>query len=124
MIFNLTKGISNCDFESVSDNGTTLFFLGLPIVFGYDIGESSAKQILNNYINKKINYSEIYGFYLICIHNSLDNSYLFFSGVKTYEGKYLNDLKEGIWKYYKSDGSFDYKIDYENGIAQTQENNE
>lgn len=108
MIFNLTKGISNCDFESVSDNGTTLFFLGLPIILGCDIGKSSAKQILNNYINKKINYSEIYGFYLICIHNSLDNSYLFFSD------------NSGMYKYYFNEENISSSVfDYVDQVKHT-----
>jgi antitoxin component YwqK of YwqJK toxin-antitoxin module len=50
----------------------------------------------------------------------LDGSYTLYNsvGVKKYSGKYLNDIKDGIWKYYKDDKSFDYQIEYINGISQ------
>ena len=37
---------------------------------------------------------------------------------KKYQGKYLDDIKDGIWKYYKDNKSFDYQLKYINGISQ------
>ena len=51
--------------------------------------------------------------------DKLEGSYTLYNsaGVKKYSGKYLNDIKDGIWKYYKDDKSFDYQIEYIYGIS-------
>ena len=52
--------------------------------------------------------------------NKLEGTYTLYNseGVKKYQGKYSNDIKVGIWKYYKDDKSFDYQIEYIDGISQ------